>query len=127
MPGSFGKVKVEVPVRYKFISKVVEVTDETVHAGRSNNFSSKGIVLQGKLPSDELLGHLLRGEVYVGMNIMLPNREEPIKALGKIFWIEVDEKRPEWCEMGANFVEIDKDAKDALVRFTIRAQITKRF
>ncbi len=127
MPQRYGKIGAEVPVRYKYLSKTVTVQDDTVHAGVTDDFSSSGIVVHGKLPPDEVLGHLLRGEVFVGLNILLPTQEEPVKALGRLDWIEADAAQPERCHMGLRFVEISKEHKDALVRFGIKAQMKRRF
>jgi len=127
MPERFGKIGVQVPVRYKFLSKEVTVTDESVHAGVTDDFSSLGIVIHGQLPPDEVLGHLLRGEVLVGLNILLPTEEEPVKALGRLDWIEADTAQPDHCHMALRFTDISKEHKDKLVRFTIKAQIKKRF
>jgi len=127
MSQHYGKIDAEVPVRYKFLSKTVTVPDETVHAGVTDDFSSFGIVVHGKLPPDEVLGHLLRGEVFVGLNIHLPTQEEPVKALGRLDWIEADAAQPDHCHMGLRFVEISKENKDMLVRFSIRAQMKRRF
>lgn len=127
MPHYYGKIGTEVPIRFKFLSKTVTVSDETVHAGISNDFSSGGIVLNTKLPPDELLGHLLRGDVFVGLNILLPTQEDPVKALSRLEWIEADINQPERCRMGLKFVEISKKDKDTLVRFGIKAQMKRRF
>ncbi len=127
MSHGFANVHTEVPVRYKFVSKTIPLKDDTVHVGRSKDFSSAGIAVVGKCPDDPLLGYLIRGEVFVGLNIVLPNREEPVKVLGRLIWLEVDEEAQGRCRMGLRFVEIDKESKDALVRFSIRSQITRRF
>jgi len=127
MPHHYGKVGTEVPVRYKFLSKTVTVPDDSVHAGTTDDFSSTGIVVTSKLPPDEVLGNLLRGVVFIGLNILLPTQEDPIKALGKVEWIEADPNQPDHCRMGLKFLEITKEDKDALVRFGIKAQMRRRF
>jgi len=127
MERRFGRLNVDVTVRYKFISKEVEVTDQNVYTGNSKDLSSVGLGLECQLPEPSILGGLIEGKVFVGLNIILPNRETPIKALTRLIWLEVDEKEPRKVTLGLKFVTIEKEDKDELVRFSIRSQITRRF
>ena len=56
MPHGFANVHTEVTVRYKFVSKTIPLKGDTVHVGRSKDFSPAGIAVVGKCPDDPLLG-----------------------------------------------------------------------
>jgi c-di-GMP-binding flagellar brake protein YcgR len=119
-----GKGNIDVNVLYKFISKDMEIPDSQVHQGTSKDLSSTGITLRSMIPDAPVLYALVTGKTYVGLNIILPTREAPIKALSRCVRIEIDEQDPRYALFGLKFVTIEKADKDELVRFTIRSQIT---
>lgn len=129
MPGEkkgFVKVSIDVPVRYKFLSKTVKLKDVEVHVGHTNNISGSGLVLVARIPDGEILSHLLTNEIFVGLNILLPSDDEPIKALAGVGWIEVLPEVPGKCGIGLRFLDMPKEDSDRIFRYTIRAQITRK-
>lgn len=122
----FVKVSIDVPVRYKFLSKTVEIEDTGVHEGHTNNISGSGLMLVARIPDGEILSYLLSGEVFVGLNILLPSDDEPVKALSRVGWIEVLPEFPGKCGIGLRFLDMPKEDSDRIFRYTIRAQITKK-
>lgn len=125
MERKFGRLGVDVDIRYKFIGREKELPQQEVHVGKTRDISSVGLSLECPLPGAWVLEGLIKGEVFVGLNIILPNRETPIKALARLIWIEVNEKEPQRVVCGLKFVTIDKGEKDDLVRFSIRSQIRR--
>jgi c-di-GMP-binding flagellar brake protein YcgR len=123
---NFVKVSVDVPVRYKFLSKTMQVPDREVHEGATNNLSGTGLVLLAKIPDGETLVHLLTNEILVGLNIQLPSQGEPIKALGTVSFIEATPELPGKCGLNVRFLDMPKEDSDQILRYTIRAQITKK-
>ena len=119
----FVRIKTDVPVRYKFLSRTLEIDDTAVHEGRTRNISGAGLLLIGKLPKDEWLTPLLMEKIVVGVNIMLPYSEEPIKALTRVAWIEGVQEDSGDCALGLKFKEITKDSQDEIFRYVIRSQM----
>jgi c-di-GMP-binding flagellar brake protein YcgR len=122
----YVKVSVDVPVRYKFLSKTVEVKDQDVHEGHTNNISGSGLMLVAKTPDGETLTGLLSNEILAGLNILLPSQNEAIKALAKLAFVEAMPEMPGKCGLSFRFLDLPKDASDVILRYTIRAQITKK-
>ena len=122
----FVKVTVGIPVRYKFLSKTVQVTDADAHEGITSNLSGMGLVMLTKLPPSDLLAPLLTHEVLLGVNIFLPSVESPIKALATVSWIECVEESTEKCAVGLKFVDARKEDQDRILRYVIRSQITRK-
>ncbi len=123
---SFVKVSIDVPVRYKFLSKSIDVPDREVHEGSTNNLSGSGLVLLAKIPDGETLIHLLTNEILIGLNIQLPSQDEPVKALGSLSFIEALPEMPGKCGLNVRFLDMPKEDSDQILRYTIRAQITKK-
>ena len=90
----FVKVSMDVPVRYKFLSKTIEVKDKEVHEGHTNNVSGSGLVLIAKIPDGETLTRLLTNELLAGLNILLPSQDETIKALARLVYVEAMPEMP---------------------------------
>ena len=122
----FVKVSVDVPVRYKFLSKTIEVKDKEVHEGHTNNVSGSGLVLIAKIPDGETLTRLLTNELLAGLNILLPSQDETIKALARLTFIEAMPEMPGKCGLSLKFLDMPKENSDQILRYTIRAQITKK-
>lgn len=122
----FVKVSVDIPVRYKFLSKTIEVKDKEVHEGHTNNVSGSGLVLIAKIPDGETLTRLLTNELLAGLNILLPSQDETIKALARLTFIEAMPEMPGKCGMSFKFLDMPKENSDQILRYTIRAQITKK-
>jgi len=124
--GGFVKVSVDVPVRYKFLSKTIEVKDNEVHEGHTNNLSGSGVILIMKIPDGETLSGLLSNDILVGLNIMLPSQDDTLKALSKTSYIEALPEMPGKCGLNLRFLDMPKEDSDQILRYTIRSQITKK-
>ena len=67
---------------------------------------------------------LLMSEILVGVNVLLPSLDAPIKALTRVGWIESFVKGSDKCAMGLKFKEISKENQDEILKYIIKAQIT---
>ena len=120
----FIRVKVAVPVRYKFLSHEHEGPDlEKIWEGTTRNMSGGGILLRGRVPTLEWLPALLTGKMKVGVNLILPSSELPIKALTRVAWIEGLEEETLKAAMGLRFQEITKADQDAILTYVIKTQM----
>jgi len=119
----FVRIKMDVPVRYKFLSKSVEVGD-AVYAGTTGDLGGGGLLVVGKIPEPAWYVGLLTQKIVVGVNIQLPQAMEPIKALCRVSWIEATESESGRVAMGLKFKEIARDSLDEIFKFVIKAQLT---
>lgn len=117
----FVRIRVDVPVRYKFLSKAVEVPED-VFEGTTGDLGGGGLLLVGRVPSEGMFVHLLTQKVVLGVNLMLPATQEPVKALCRVAWLEATET-PGRVAMGLKFKEISRDSLDEIFRFVIKAQL----
>ncbi len=123
---NFVKVSMDIPVRYKFLSKTLDVKDPSVHEGHTGNLSGSGLALEVKFPDGDTLVHLLSQEILVGLNILLPSQDEAIKALARLDSIDALPEVPGKCSLVLRFLDMPKESSDLILRYTIRAQITKK-
>lgn len=116
-------VQAEVTVRYKFLSK--ERHDpgmDLVHESTSRDISKQGMIIAMRVPNQAWTVELLQRKMYLGMNLLLPAAENPLKALGEIAWMDAFEDDGENTVAGIRFKEIRSDDRDEIFRFLIRAQ-----
>ena len=118
----FVRIKIDIPIRYKFLSKSVEVTDE-VFEGTTGDLGGGGILMLGRIPNPGWYVGLLTQQIVVGVNLMLPAAVEPIKALCRVSWIEANETESGRVAMGLKFKEISRDSLDEIFKFVIKAQL----
>ena len=119
----FVRIPTDIQVRYKFLSKSSEVDSEGIYEGVTSLISGTGLLLQGKIPGYTWIPALLMGEILLGLNLMLPACERPLKALAQVNWIEKIKKGSDKCPMGLRFNEITKEDQDELLKYVIKAQI----
>ena len=119
----FVRIPTDIPVRYKFLSKTIQIDTESVFEGVTNAIAGSGLLLVGKLPSLSWIPSLLMHEIVLGVNMLLPAQDMPIKALAKVGWVEKFEKGHP-CPIGLRFHEIAKPHQDLLLKYVIKAQIT---
>lgn len=120
----FIRVKVAAPVRYKFFAPDLEHTDlDKIHEGTTSNLSGGGLLLRARIPRLEWLAGLLSGRIKVGVNLILPTFELPVKALARVMWIEDLEEETQKANLGLRFMEITKEAEDAILRYIIKTQM----
>ena len=116
----FIRVNVDVPVRYKFLSRVVEVPDE-VYEGVTSNLGGGGLLLVGRIPNPAWYVELLTQRIVVGVNLHLPSMTDPLKALCRVAWIEASDNQR--VAMGLKFKEISRESLDEIFRYVIKAQL----
>ncbi|MGQ9592607.1 MAG: PilZ domain-containing protein [Planctomycetota bacterium] len=121
----FVRIHTDIPVRYKFLSRSIPLESEGVFEGTTSNLSGSGLLLVGKIPGMSWIPGLLMGEILIGVNILLPLLDVPVKALARIAWIEAFSKGSEKCAMGLRFQEISKESQDEILKYVIKAQIVR--
>lgn len=119
----FVRINVSLPVRYKFLSPGAGKKSDEVFDGTTTNISGGGMLLVGKIPSNDWLGDLLLQRVILGINVLLPDTEEPIKLLARVRWIESLTVQNE-CAMGLIYKEIKRADQDKIIQLIIRSQMT---
>jgi c-di-GMP-binding flagellar brake protein YcgR len=118
----FVRMKVDIPVRYKFLSKTVEVTDD-VYEGTTGDLGGGGLLMVGRIPNPAWYVGLLTQKIVAGVNILLPKQADPVKALCRVAWIEAGEGESGRVAMGLKFKEISRDSLDTIFQFVIKAQL----
>jgi len=121
----FVRIHTDIPVRYKFLSRSVPLEAEGIFEGTTSNLSGSGLLLMGKIPGMSWIPGLLMGEILIGVNLLLPSLDAPIKALTRVGWVEAFEKGSDKCAMGVRFKEISKENQDEILKYIIKAQITR--
>lgn len=89
MRKEFALLREVLPVRYKFLSKRLggPIRDE-IFEGTSSDLNTVGMRLEGRIPDLSWTVDLLTRQIYLGVNILLPGSDEPIKALARVLWVE---------------------------------------
>ncbi len=120
----FVRVKLEVPVRYKFLAKDRNEPEfDRVYEGTTWNISGGGLLLAGRIPVFSWLPDLLLSKILVGVNILLPGTDNPIKALARVAWIETIDESTQRCGIGLKFREVTTADRDQIFQFVIRSQM----
>jgi len=120
----FIRLPMAVPVRYKFLSREKTSPEmDSVREGVSQNIGAGGLLMRGKLPDTDWLGLLLTRRMFVGVNILLPNSERPIKALCRVIWSSAVEEDQDQIVMGLEFQESTHADQDQITQYIIRAQM----
>jgi c-di-GMP-binding flagellar brake protein YcgR len=121
---AFTRIRVAVPVHYKYLCVDLEDPDlERIWEGTTSNLSSGGMLLRGIVPQLDWLPMLLSGRMQVGVNLLLPTFDLPVKALCRVAWVEGLEEDTGSVSMGVLFGEISKDQQEEIVRYIIKTQI----
>jgi c-di-GMP-binding flagellar brake protein YcgR len=119
----FVRIHTDIPVRYKFLSRSIPIESEGVFEGTTSNLSGSGLLLVGKIPGMSWIPGLLMGEILIGINILLPSLDAPVKALSRVAWVEAFQKGSDKCAMGLRYQEISKENQDEILKYIIKAQI----
>lgn len=120
----FVRVKAEITVRYKFLSKTRTDRElEPVYDGRSTNIGGGGLLLQGQIPKLDWIPDLLLQRMALGCNLIVPTADMPIKVLTRVAWIEAIDEDTQTFALGLKFREITTADQDAIFRFIIRSQM----
>ena len=121
----FVRVQTDIPVRYKFLSRAIPIESEGVYEGTTSNLSGNGLLMVGKLPGMSWIPGLLMGEILLGVNILLPSLDIPMKALTRVSLIESFQRGSDKCAMGLRYQDISKENQDELLKYIIKAQIAR--
>jgi len=120
----FIRLPLAVAVRYKFLSREMRADDmDAVHEGVSQNVGAGGLLLRGKLPDAGWLSKLLTRKMYIGINLILPSTDRPVKALCRVIWSSALESDNGMVVMGLEFQEITNSDRDTITQYIIRAQM----
>ncbi|MBI4833531.1 MAG: PilZ domain-containing protein [Planctomycetes bacterium] len=120
----FVRVKTEILVRYKFLCTYKEdKIFEEIHQGYTSNLSGGGILLKGPVPDFNWIPDLLMQKTVIGVNMMLPTEQEPLKALTRVAWIEAIDEKTHTCILGLKFKEITREDQDKIFKYIIRSQM----
>ncbi len=121
----FVRINTDIPIRYKFLSKSVPLDGQGIFEGSTANVSGSGLLLVGKVPSISWIPGLLTEDILIGINMLLPSLDMPVKALTRVSWVEAMVKGNDRCAMGLKFKEIAKEQQDEILKYIIKAQIAK--
>lgn len=122
----FVRLGIEIPVRYKFVTKLEEkvTATERIFEGFTRNLSAGGLLLVGKVPNVDYIPKLLNEKIVIGVNMELPSYGV-IKALMNVAWVEAFQDGAKAIRMGCMFKEIPREASDELFKFVIRQQMPR--
>ncbi|MEE8142407.1 MAG: PilZ domain-containing protein [Planctomycetota bacterium] len=121
----FVKIQTDIPIRYKFLSKVLDLGEDQIFEGTTADLSAGGCLLHGKVPDLNWIAPLLMGKIHMGINLLLPSVDTPIKAIGRVRWVEAFEPGNDRLYLGLGFNDIRKESQDLIMKYLIRAQMTK--
>lgn len=121
----FVRLATDIPVRYKFLSRVIDLGSDGIYEGRTGNVSAGGCLMVGKIPNLNWIPALLMGKILVGVNLLLPSSDEPIKALSVVTWMEAFKEPSEPVTFGIAFNDLAKQYQDDIMKFIIRSQMTR--
>ena len=119
----FVRVRAKMSVRYKFLSRAGEDMTGEVHEGATQNIGGGGILLIGRIPKLEWIPDLLMQKIVIGVNLVLPDSEDPVKALTRVAWVESLEEGSDKCSFGLMFKEITREHQDRIFKYVIKAQM----
>jgi c-di-GMP-binding flagellar brake protein YcgR len=119
----FVRMRANLAVRYKFLSNSGEEIDSETHEGITRNLSGGGLLLEGKVPNAQWIPDLLMQRIVVGVNLLLPDGNEPVKALTRVAWVEAFDETASKCAMGLMFREITREHQDMIFRYVIKCQM----
>ncbi|MBN1419460.1 MAG: PilZ domain-containing protein [Planctomycetes bacterium] len=121
----FVRIRTSIPVRYKFLSRSVDLGAEEVYEGTTSDLSGSGLLLSGKVPSPSWIPALLMGKILIGANLILPSCDKPLKVLSRVAWVESMEEGNDRCAMGLRFQDVEKEVQDEILKYVIKVQMTK--
>ena len=84
----FVRVRTNLAVRYKFLSRSGEDMTGDIQEGISRNLGGGGLLLEGRIPDLEWIPDLLMQKIVIGINLVMPDADEPVKALTRVAWVE---------------------------------------
>jgi len=121
----FVHTSTDIPIRYKLLSKEIQLDKDEIFEGTTSNLAGGGCLLVGRIPSFNWIPALLMGQIRLGINMLLPSVDKPVKSLCKVAWIEEIPESRDRIVMGLRFEDINKDDQDQVMKYLIRAQMRK--
>ena len=116
-------VQSEVTIRYKFLAKDrQEPGMDLVHETTTKEISKQGMIASLRIPNPAWIALLLQKKMVLGLNLLLPNCEKPLKAVGEVAFLEAFDDAGETTLGGVRFREMKSDDREEIFRFLIRAQ-----
>lgn len=119
----FVRIKTSLSVRYKFLTHDGEDMEDKIREGTTKNISGGGLLLVGNVPEVSWIPELLMQKIIVGVNVLLPDNPEPVKALTRVAWVEAFEESTGKCAFGLMFREIVREHQDKIFKFIIKSQM----
>lgn len=117
------QVTSEVTVRYKFLAKDRQDPGmDLVHETVTKQISKQGMIASLRIPNPAWVVLLLQKKMVLGLNILLPNCEKTLKAVGEVAFLESFDEGGEATVGGVRFKEMKSDDREEIFRFLIRAQ-----
>ena len=120
----FLRLPVALQVRYKFLSRQIEHPElKRLHEGITRNLGAGGMQLSCNMPEAGWMAELLTRRMYVGINLMLPRADRPVKALCRCTWASALHGETDQAVLGLEFQEITSEDRDLVTRYMIKAQL----
>ncbi len=121
----FVRLPTDIPIRYKFLCKVMDLDSNQIFEGVTRNMSGEGCLCVGKVPSLNWIPAMLMKKILVGVNVLLPSMDVPIKGLCRVAWVEEMPEGSDRCVMGLRFEDITKENQDEIMKYIIKTQMAK--
>jgi c-di-GMP-binding flagellar brake protein YcgR len=121
----FVHTNTDIPIRYKFLSKEVNLDGDEIFEGTTSNLAGGGCLLVGRVPHFSWIPALLMCQIKLGINMLLPSVDKPVKSLCKVAWIEEIPEGRDRVVLGLRFEDVTKEDQDQVMKYLIRTQMTK--
>jgi len=116
----YPRLKRSLGLRFKFICpSIQDPAMERVYDGATHNISLGGLLMVGPIPKLDWLKELLIGRISVGVNLLLPGQDHPIKVLTRVAWIEAVDQEAISLRMGLRIIDIPSEQRKVLSDFLI--------
>ena len=120
----FIRVRLEIPVRYKFICQHINnLMIEKTYQGSCNNISASGLLLTGQVPDFNWVPDMLLQKIVLGLYFLLPGELDMVKVIARAAWVGTLDEKTHDCQMGLKFKELTSEDKDQILRFIIKSQL----
>lgn len=120
----FVRVRVEIPVRYRFLSHDPSFDNSEPRPGVTTNLSGGGLLLAVNIPDPNLIPGLLTEKIFLGVEMDLPGQSSPVRALTRAAWVESVESEPGKYLVGLRFKEITREDQDRIFQFIIHSEMS---
>jgi c-di-GMP-binding flagellar brake protein YcgR len=120
----FVRIRIEVPVRYRFLSHDPAFEPSEPFLGVTRDLSGGGLLLRAAVPDDDWIPGILSERIFLGVEIELEGEPQPVRALTRAAWVRAEvEGSSDGCLMGLRFKEITREDLDRVFRFVIAKQM----